>query len=181
MCIPTFTSIEEARGFLIFQIWWVIGFLSHMFSGDESTSELPLAIFYMALGPLNIIRIMVKKAISAISNKAISKNKECTYTKWDTYYEKEDETTFVVYKTRHKRPNWWPKNISSPGYKETIKLATIYASLQERYVLGHHLTGYYIDHIEWNEETSIKFTDMLKVRKIENFIERHELYLTDWT
>lgn len=77
MCIPTFTSIEEARGFLVFQIWCVIGFLSHMFSGDDPF-EPPLwkIIFYMALGPLNIIRIMVKKAISAISNKAISKNKE---------------------------------------------------------------------------------------------------------
>ena len=125
MFIPTFTSEGEACGFLVFQIWCVIGFLSHMFSGDDPF-EPPLwkSIFYMALGPLNIIRIMVKKAISAISNKAISKNKECTYTKWHTYYKKEDETTFVVHKTRHKCPNWWPKNMkkNDAGFPDYIEL-----------------------------------------------------------
>lgn len=82
MFIPAFTSEAEVRVLLVFQIWCVAGFLSYMLNGDDPF-EPPLwkTIFYMALGPLNIIRIMVKKAISAISNKAISnkaisKNKE---------------------------------------------------------------------------------------------------------
>lgn len=172
--MSTFNSEAEVRVLLVFQIWCVAGFLSHMLNGDDPF-EPPLwkIIFYMALGPLNIIRIIIKKATS----KEATSKEASTYTKWYIYYKKEGETTFVVYKTRYERPNWWPKNISSPGYKETIKLATIYTSLQRRYITGHHLTGYYIDHIEWNTETNISFIDRLHVWKKEQFIDKHELYL----
>ena len=177
-----FNSETEARGFLIYQIWIVTGFLSQLLISDEeddgANKALLISILYMALGPLNIIRIMIKRAIRM---RVTSKKKKCTYTKWHIYYKKEDETTSVVYKTRYKRPNWWPKNISSPGYNETIKLATVYASLQHRYIIGHHLTGYYIDHIEWNKEANIGFIERLRVKKKIWYIDRHELYLTDWT
>ena len=65
MFIPTFISEGEACGFLVFQIWCVAGFLSHMLNGDDPF-EPPLwkIIFYIALGPLNIIRIITKRIIS---------------------------------------------------------------------------------------------------------------------
>jgi hypothetical protein len=63
MIIPTFTSVEEARAFLAFQIWVVIGFVSQMLSG-EALSVNPLkSVFYMALGPLNVIRILINNII----------------------------------------------------------------------------------------------------------------------
>ena len=58
-------SAADVRIFLVFQIWVVTGFLSHMLNGDDPF-EPPLwkSIFYMALGPLNIIRIIIRKIIS---------------------------------------------------------------------------------------------------------------------
>lgn len=65
--ITTFSSVAEARIVLAYQIWVVTGFLSHMFilDSDDSFDDLPLwkHIFYIALGPLNIIRI-IKRIIS---------------------------------------------------------------------------------------------------------------------
>ena len=63
--MSTFNSEAEVRVLLVFQIWCVAGFLSHMLNGDDPF-EPPLwkTIFYMALGPLNIIRIIIKRIIS---------------------------------------------------------------------------------------------------------------------
>ena len=63
--MPTFNSEAELRVLLVFQIWCVAGFLSHMLNGDDPF-EPPLwkIIFYIALGPLNIIRIIIKRIIS---------------------------------------------------------------------------------------------------------------------
>lgn len=83
-----------------------------------------------------------------------------TYTKWDIYYRREGDT-FTIYKTRYKRPTWWPSNISSNGYIETIKLATIYTELQSRFVVSFWTTGYYISAIKWNED--IGLIDTLRV------------------
>lgn len=63
MIIPTFTSVEEARAFLAFQIWVVIGFVSQMLSGEEPSINLLKSVFYMALGPLNVIRILINNII----------------------------------------------------------------------------------------------------------------------
>lgn len=108
-------------------------------------------------------------------------DRNCTYTKWRMYYERVDETTFIIYKTRFRHPNYWPKNISSKGYEETIKLATIHASLQNRYVVGHHLTGYYVSDIEWNKEVNIGFMDRFRVQIKALYIDKHELHLVDQT
>lgn len=63
MIIPTFASVEGVRAFLAFQIWFVIGFVSQMRSG-EAFSVSPLKfVFYMALGPLNVIRILINNII----------------------------------------------------------------------------------------------------------------------
>ena len=63
--MSTFNSEAEFRVLLVFQIWCVAGFLSHMLHGDDPF-EPPLwkIIFYIALGPLNIIRIIIKRIIS---------------------------------------------------------------------------------------------------------------------
>ena len=63
--MSTFNSEAEVRVLLVFQIWCVAGFLSHMLNGDDPF-EPPLwkIIFYIALGPLNIIRIIIKRIIS---------------------------------------------------------------------------------------------------------------------
>ena len=63
--MSTFNSEAEFRVLLVFQIWSVVGFLSHMLNGDDPF-EPPLwkIIFYIALGPLNIIRIIIKRIIS---------------------------------------------------------------------------------------------------------------------
>ena len=62
-----FNSETEARGFLIYQIWTVIGFLSQLLMSDEeddgTNKALLISILYMALGPLNVIRILIKRII----------------------------------------------------------------------------------------------------------------------
>lgn len=63
MIIPTFTSVEEARAFLAFQIWFVIGFVSQMQSGEAFSVSLLKSVFCMALGPLNVIRILINNII----------------------------------------------------------------------------------------------------------------------
>lgn len=100
-------------------------------------------------------------------------DKSCTYTKWCIYY-RQNGDTFTFYKTRFRRPNWWPKNISSPGYEETIELTTVFYSLQQRYVVGHFLVGKYFDHIEWNKDVNIRLIDRLRVLKEVCFIDRYE-------
>ena len=89
-------------------------------------------------------------------------DKSCTYSKW-YIHSRRVGYTITVYKTRYCRPNWWPKNISSPGYEETIELAAFYYSLQLRYVVGHFIVGMYFDHMKWNEDVKIKFIDKLRV------------------
>ena len=63
-----FISETEARGFLIYQIWTVTGFLSQLLMSDEeddgTNKALFISILYMALGPLNVIRILIKRIIS---------------------------------------------------------------------------------------------------------------------
>ena len=63
-----FNSETEARGFLIYQIWTVTGFLSQLLMSDEeddgTNKALLVSILYMALGPLNVIRILIKRIIS---------------------------------------------------------------------------------------------------------------------
>ena len=60
-----FNSETEARGFLIYQIWTVTGFLSQLLMSDEeddgTNKALFISILYMALGPLNVIRILIKR------------------------------------------------------------------------------------------------------------------------
>ena len=63
MIIPTFTSVEEARAFLAFQVWVVIGFVSQMLRGEEPSVNPLKSVFYMALGPLNAIRILINDSI----------------------------------------------------------------------------------------------------------------------
>ena len=59
--MSTFNSEAEL---LVFQIWFVVGFLSMLYGDDPF--ELPLwkIIFYIALGPFNIIKIIIKRIIS---------------------------------------------------------------------------------------------------------------------
>ena len=101
-------------------------------------------------------------------------DKSCTYTKWYIDYRR-NEDTFTFYKTRYRRPNWWRKNISSPGYKETIELATVFYSLQERYAVGHFFEGKYFDHIEWNKDVKIRLIDRIIVLKDAFHIEKGEI------
>lgn len=51
----------EVISLMIFQIWWVIGFISHMFSGEEPNIGIGKALFHMSLGPLNVIRLLIRK------------------------------------------------------------------------------------------------------------------------
>lgn len=101
-------------------------------------------------------------------------DKSCTYTKWCIYYRRNGDT-FTFYKTRFRRPKWWPKNISSPGYEETIELATAFYSIQQRYTVGHFWVGMYLHHIEWNKDVKIKFIDRLRILKDAFFIEKWEI------
>ena len=63
-----FNSETEARGFLIYQIWIVTGFLSQLLMSDEeddgTNKALIISILYMALGPLNVIRILIKRILN---------------------------------------------------------------------------------------------------------------------
>ena len=102
-------------------------------------------------------------------------DENCTYTKWLIDY-RQDGDSFIVYKTRFRRPTWWPKNIRTPGYKETIELATIHTEIQRRFVVSFFVTGYYISDIEWSKETDISFIDRCRVWKIAGYIQKHVLY-----
>ena len=68
---PESLTVTEVRTILLFQIWLVTGFLSQLLLDGRSTVNMNtlISVLYMALGPLNVIRIIIKKTIKYFKEK----------------------------------------------------------------------------------------------------------------